>query len=93
MQTETYIDQATEIFNQLSAEDTVGEIVDTVLDAADVEILGGLGAGVAGADDTDGAAARAEAQGAVLLCQLMVDVLRRYRDRKRRELSYQGGEA
>ncbi len=60
-------------------EDAVDEIVDSVLDAADVEILADLGDGPAVAP---GPAAR---QGALLLRQLMVDVLLRHRERKRRE--------
>ncbi len=85
-------------------EDGVGEVVDSVLDAADVEILGDIGDSApweaggetyspVGDDGPDCEAARAEARGALLLRQLMVDVLRRYRERKRRELRCQGGGA
>ncbi len=66
-------------------EDGVDEIVDSLLDAADVEILEDIGGGPVGADSAEGRLARAEAASAVLLRRLMDDFLCRYRERKRRE--------
>ncbi len=88
------LDDADRILADLltSAEETVDEIVECVLDAADVEILEDIGAGPTGAAGPDGEVARAEAEGALLLRRLMVDILRRYRARQRR-LSALGGTA
>ena len=54
MQTEIHTDPPTETLCGLLAEDGVDEIVASVLDAADVEILEDLGGGPTGAAGPDG---------------------------------------
>ncbi len=82
MPTEIRTDPIIEILSQMPAEVTVGDIIDTVLDAADLEILEDLGEGPAGAAGPIGARARAEAERGVLLRELMVDFVARYCERQ-----------
>ena len=91
METEIRSDGTTPAYWGLLAEDGVDEIVASVLDAADVEILEELGGGPVGAAGPAGDAARAEAERAVLLRQLLDDVLRRYLRRQRRQAGREAG--
>ncbi len=79
-----------EIDQSLLEDEAVDEIVDTVLDAADVEILEDLHdavpRGTGGESDTTLYSAPA-----LLLRDLMADVLWRYHERQRREAAHGGG--
>ncbi len=79
-----------EIDESLLEDEAVDEIVDTVLDAADLEILEDL-------DDTVPRGAGGESDTALysapalLLRDLLADVLWRYHERQRREAAHGGG--
>ncbi len=85
MPTKTHTEPVPRMYLGLLAEDGVDEIVTSVLDAADVEILEDLGEGPAGAAGPDGVAARAAAERALLVRELLADILWRYFERQRRQ--------